>query len=483
VHIGSAEAEPFAWCKYMKKTKILSLLFLFVFTVAAMPMLAHAQPIVASAQTGLGHDSNIQETTSFSIEPLTVEQYSVQSAHPYSNNFDYTWTITKSGAAQIRVHFTRIDVERNYDYVYVYDYANSQLHRLTGSYSSGGWTAWSYGESIKIRLDTDYSITRWGFAIDQIEYEGGGGGGGSNELESGVPVSSSLSATGTTEMWTIAVDADCTSMYSVLTCGSADFDLYGRRGAEPTTSTYDWRGYTSGGEEVTFNTPGAGTWYIMVRSYSGSGPYILTVTLTYGGGGGDGVEKIAVFFWASDAGTQAVINEYKGYLQDEGFTKFFEFKDTSNFYSDFSQVAAYEDADDIIFFYLFGHGNNNGAHSYTAFAPSSSIVYSNTFRSYCDQLDSTKVGMLISSCDSGDWADDMAGGGYLAMSSSDETHYSWAVSTLPGEEVFANYFWNYVHNGYSAVDAFYAAKALMPTSGTYVQNPKIVDQCSYDFFG
>ncbi|MFW9977812.1 MAG: PPC domain-containing protein [Candidatus Thorarchaeota archaeon] len=471
----------------MKKTKVLSLFFLFVFVFAAIPMFANAKPfVIPMEQMKLQQDSNVRgvERQSFALNPLDVETYVLESSHPYANNFDYTWTITEAGATQIRVHFTKIDVESRYDYVYVYDYANTRLHSLTGLYSSGGWSSWSYGESIKVRLDTDYSITKWGFAIDQIEYiGGGGGGGGDNELESGVTVTSSLSATGATEMWTIEVDADCESMYSVLTCGSADFDLYGRRGAEPTTSTYDWRGYTSGGEEVTFNTPGAGTWYIMVRSYSGSGSYSLTVTLTYGGGGGGEAEKIAVFFWASDAGTQTVINEYKGYLQNEGYTKFFEFRDTSNFYSDFSQVAAYEDADDIVFFYLFGHGNNDGYHSYTAFAPSSSIVYSNTFRSYCDQLDSTKVGMLISSCHSGDFADDMAGGGYLAMSSSDEEHNSWAVGALPGEEVFANYFWNYVKNGYNAVDAFYAAKALMPTSGTYVQNPKIVNQCSYTFFG
>ncbi|MFW9847572.1 MAG: Ig-like domain-containing protein [Candidatus Thorarchaeota archaeon] len=111
-----------------------------------------------------------------------------------------------------------------------------------------------------------------------------GGGGGDNELESGVTETSSLPARYSTEMWYIEVGTNCESMYSELTCGSADFDLYGRLGAEPTTSTYDWRGYTSGGEEVTYNNPRAGTWYIMVRSYSGSGPYSLTVTLTYGGG-------------------------------------------------------------------------------------------------------------------------------------------------------------------------------------------------------
>jgi hypothetical protein len=468
----------------MKRVRTLSILILFAMLVMAFPNIGIAQVIATdTGQMNLALDTGVQHNAAYGLDSFTVESYVVESAHNYANNFDYTWTITKAGATSIRVHFTRIDVERNYDYVYVYDKSGTQLQRFTGSYSSGGWSAYSTSDTIKIRLTTDYSVVKWGFKIDQIEYEAGGGGGGDNVLENGVPVTSSLSGTGATEMWTIVVDANAVSMYSVLTCGSADFDLYGRLGAAPTTSTYDWRGYTGGGEEVTFNNPGAGTWYIMVRSYSGSGSYQLTSTITYGGGGGGEAEKIAVFFWASDAGTQTVINEYKGYLQAEGYTKFFEFKDTTNFANDFATVAAYEDASDTVFFYLFGHGNNDGSHSYTAFRNGGySIVYSNTFRSYCNGLDSTQVGLVISSCHSGDWADDMIGGGYLAISSSDETHNSWAVGALPGEEVFANYFFNYVHNGYNAVDAFWAARALMPTSGTYVQNPKICDQCTYSFF-
>lgn len=119
------------------------------------------------------------------------------------------------------------------------------------------------------------------------------------ELENGEPTTGSLSGTGQTYTYKITVGSDCTQMYSELTCGSADFDLYGRYNAVPTTSTYNWRGYTYGGEEVTYSNPTAGTWYIMVRSYSGSGPYTLTVTLTYsGGGGGDG--KYAVIVGISD---------------------------------------------------------------------------------------------------------------------------------------------------------------------------------------
>jgi hypothetical protein len=83
-------------------------------------------------------------------------------------------------------------------------------------------------------------------------------------------------------MWYIDVGANAESMYVTLTCGSSDFDTYGRFGAEPTTSTYDWRGYTAGGEENTVSSPAQGRHYIMVQYYSGDDDYVLTATITYG---------------------------------------------------------------------------------------------------------------------------------------------------------------------------------------------------------
>ncbi len=51
--------------------------------------------------------------------------------------------------------------------------------------------------------------------------------------------------------------------------GSGDADLYVRRGAQPSTSTYDCRPYANGNtENCNFNNPQAGTWYISVRGYS-----------------------------------------------------------------------------------------------------------------------------------------------------------------------------------------------------------------------
>jgi hypothetical protein len=122
-------------------------------------------------------------------------------------------------------------------------------------------------------------------------------------------------------MWTIAVPTNIAAMRSVLNCGSADFDLYGRLGSAPTTSTYDWRGYTSGGEDVAYDLPGAGTWYIMVKSYSGTGAYDLTVTLTaatppqpWGNGG-----KYAIIVGISDY----------GYINDLSFCD----EDATDFYN------------------------------------------------------------------------------------------------------------------------------------------------------
>jgi hypothetical protein len=321
----------------------------------------------------------------------TVESYTCQSAHPYVNSYDYTWTITKSGATQIRVYFEYIDTEANYDYVYVLTSSGTQLHKISGA-QSAYWSSYATGETIKIRLTSDSSVTKNGFKITQIDYVAGSSGGSgvlangvastgsiavvtteydywslavaasatsmhvvvdcgttndfdffasntdstpehtsmvfegytsggedvtqaspaagtwyfavnsysgtgsytitvtvtygspppppSNVLTSGVASTGSLSAVGGQAVWTIAVGSGATQMYSVLTCGSADFDLYGKLGSEPTTSSYTWRGYTSGGEEVTYANPGAGTWYIMVRSYSGTGSYSLTVTIT-----------------------------------------------------------------------------------------------------------------------------------------------------------------------------------------------------------
>ena len=59
----------------------------------------------------------------------------------------------------------------------------------------------------------------------------------------------------------------------------ADFDLYAKLGSKPTTDDFDFRAWTQSSDEtieVTPQTPGL--YYLMVRSYRGSGDYRIHVT-------------------------------------------------------------------------------------------------------------------------------------------------------------------------------------------------------------
>lgn len=410
---------------------------IFVGAIIAI-MLVMAIPTFTNAQEQLYDRTNVRSTQ---------ESYILESDHPYSNYFDHTWTISKPGASWIKVHFTYIEVETNYDYLYVYDYAGNTLHKLTGTYSSGGWTATSNGDTIKVRLVTDYSVTKWGFKIDMIEYEGGSSGStGGGALTNGQTVTSSLSGTGDTEMWYIDVDANAISMHSVLTCGSSDYDLYGRLGAEPTTSTYDWRGYTYGGEDVTYDNPGQGRWYIMVRSYSGSGSYDLTVTVEYssggGGSGGDGVTN----YWAVIVG----ISDYKAisdlsYCDEDATDWYYHLVNNLGWSS--SNIRVYgdghssnypkwngyateynvkqalnwlvnsADADDVIAYISSGHGSGNGyGSSYLCMWDDSSgengedgSLYDTELAAILDDAVANKIFVFLDHCFSGGFGDNLMG--------------------------------------------------------------------------
>lgn len=96
----------------------------------------------------------------------------VESPHPYANNYDNSWTITEGGASHIRLHFSRIDVERGYDFVTVEDGSGNLVARYTGA-DQDVTTPAITGDTAVVRLSSDYSITRWGFALDRYEVMGG----------------------------------------------------------------------------------------------------------------------------------------------------------------------------------------------------------------------------------------------------------------------------------------------------------------------
>ena len=94
------------------------------------------------------------------------------------------------------------------------------------------------------------------------DYDAGGSG------DSGQTWTGLSGSTGNQQSFTQTITTS--SKLTVTTSGSnGDADLYVRRGAAPTTSTYDCRGYTSGSNESCVIDPASsGTYYIMVRAYS-----------------------------------------------------------------------------------------------------------------------------------------------------------------------------------------------------------------------
>jgi len=54
-------------------------------------------------------------------EDVISESINIESLHPYPNDYDNAWTITRSGVAVMRAHFSYIRTESYCDYVYIKD--------------------------------------------------------------------------------------------------------------------------------------------------------------------------------------------------------------------------------------------------------------------------------------------------------------------------------------------------------------------------
>jgi serine protease len=88
-------------------------------------------------------------------------------------------------------------------------------------------------------------------------------------LSNGVPVTGISGSAGSEQFYMIVVPAGQDDLEIEISGGTGDCDLYVRRNAAPTTTTYDYRPYKVGNDEtVSVANPAAGTWYIMLRGYT-----------------------------------------------------------------------------------------------------------------------------------------------------------------------------------------------------------------------
>ncbi len=98
-------------------------------------------------------------------------------------------------------------------------------------------------------------------------------------LTNGVPASGLSGAKDSETVYTLVVPAGQDKLKIVITGGTGDADLYVKKDAVPTTSSWDYRPFLNGNEEtVDVNSPAAGTWYIMLRGFQAYAGVTLTAT-------------------------------------------------------------------------------------------------------------------------------------------------------------------------------------------------------------
>ncbi len=93
-----------------------------------------------------------------------------ESAHPYTDNTDNTQSYTIPGASLLAITFDPLtEVEDGWDYIHVTNAANVEIadSPFTGT-TLAGKTVVVLGDTVKIRLVTDYSETRWGYRVTNI---------------------------------------------------------------------------------------------------------------------------------------------------------------------------------------------------------------------------------------------------------------------------------------------------------------------------
>ncbi len=93
----------------------------------------------------------------------------IESAHPYENNADETYTIYRPGAAEIKVTFSSATKLSEGDQIIIYDKENSKI----GSYYGNDLASKQIqvpGDTVKIKLVADETTgSAYGFAVSDIE--------------------------------------------------------------------------------------------------------------------------------------------------------------------------------------------------------------------------------------------------------------------------------------------------------------------------
>lgn len=93
-----------------------------------------------------------------------------ESAHPYTDNFSEAKTFSVPGAKWIRIKAKKIDLENGYDFLKIEDAKGLVVQKFSGSGVDIS-SDYAEGDTINVIFQSDRSIAKWGFLIEEIEYQ------------------------------------------------------------------------------------------------------------------------------------------------------------------------------------------------------------------------------------------------------------------------------------------------------------------------
>ncbi|MET1254344.1 pre-peptidase C-terminal domain-containing protein [Aliikangiella maris] len=167
-----------------------------------------------------------------------------------------------SGDADLYVKFGAKPTDTSYD---CRPYKGGNNESCTGTETGGTYY-------IRLKAYSNFS----GVSLVGKFTENGTGGDPINRTEN-----ISSIASGEWARFTQVLSAGYTSLNVSISGGSGDADLYVRKGAASTLTSYDCRPYKSGNSEsCNFTNPEADTWYIDVRGYSAASDVTLKIEAT-----------------------------------------------------------------------------------------------------------------------------------------------------------------------------------------------------------
>ena len=91
-----------------------------------------------------------------------------ESAHPYANDFIQSRVISVPGARYVRVVFSRVDLENDYDTVKLLNSQGEWVDTITGEHEYYV-TDYASTDKIILRFQADVSGSKWGFRVEKIQ--------------------------------------------------------------------------------------------------------------------------------------------------------------------------------------------------------------------------------------------------------------------------------------------------------------------------